>query len=80
MLEFRVNNFIFILVSPIKGVIRFRRRVKLNFNNIDPLDILQKVGDVASELSLSLAFSSIDLIFFVLMLWCYIPNVYYVLQ
>ncbi|XP_049406178.1 uncharacterized protein LOC125869783 [Solanum stenotomum] len=63
-----------------RGVMSFGRRGKLNTRYIEPFEILRKVGDVAYELALLLAFSAIHPIFHLSMLRWYIPDKSHVLQ
>ncbi|GJS52516.1 hypothetical protein Tco_0625878 [Tanacetum coccineum] len=51
-LEFQVGDRVMLKVSPWKGVVRFRKRGKLNPRYIGPFKVLAKVGTVAYRLEL----------------------------
>ena len=78
-LRFSIGDHVFLRVSPMKGVMRFGRRGKLSPRYIGPFEILQTVGEVAYELALPPAFSSIHPVFDVSMLRRYNSNESHVL-
>ncbi|GKC28639.1 putative reverse transcriptase domain-containing protein [Tanacetum coccineum] len=52
LMEFQVGDRVMLKVSPWKGVVRFRKRGKLNPRYVGPLKLLEKVGSVAYKLEL----------------------------
>ena len=64
-LEFCVDDWVFLIVSPIKGVMRFGKKGKLSPRFIGPYWILRRVGQVAYELELLSGQESIHLAFHV---------------
>ena len=46
-LEFQVGDYVFLRVSPRKGVFRFGKKGKLAPMYIGPVEILQRAGEVA---------------------------------
>ena len=51
-LEFQVDDWIFLKVSPMKGVIRFGKKGKPSPRYVDPYKILERIGKVSYELEL----------------------------
>ncbi|WMV41873.1 hypothetical protein MTR67_035258 [Solanum verrucosum] len=51
-LEFDVHDWVYLKISPMKGVMRFGKKGKLSPHYIGPYKILRHVGKVAYELSL----------------------------
>ena len=49
-LEFQVDDWVFLKVSPMKGVMRFGKKGKLSPRYVGPYKILKRVGKVAYEL------------------------------
>ena len=48
-LEFQVDDWVFLKVSPMKGVMRFGKKGKLSPRYVGPYKILKRVGKVAYE-------------------------------
>ena len=51
-LEFNVGDYVFLKISPTKGVIRFGARGKLNPRYVGPFEALERIGEVAYRLTL----------------------------
>nr|GEV05371.1 putative reverse transcriptase domain-containing protein [Tanacetum cinerariifolium] len=51
-MEFQVRDKVMLKVSPWKGVVRFSKRGKLNPRYVGPLNVLERVRDVAYKLDL----------------------------
>lgn len=75
-----VGDRVFLWVSPFQRMLRFGRWCKHSLQYIGPFKILRRLDDVAYELELPLVFLSIHLIFYVSMLWRYIPDESHLLQ
>ena len=46
-LEFEEGDTVYLKISPMKGVVRFGKRVKFSPRNMGPCEILRRVGKVA---------------------------------
>ncbi|XP_074267173.1 uncharacterized protein LOC141590481 [Silene latifolia] len=73
-LEFQKGDFVFLKVSPTKGVISFGKQRKLSPRYIGPFEINERVGSVAYRLHLSIELSRIHDVFHVSLLKKYIPD------
>ncbi|WMV49630.1 hypothetical protein MTR67_043015 [Solanum verrucosum] len=67
-LEFEVYDWVYLKVSPMKGVMRFGKKGKLSPRYIGPYRILKRVGNVAYEFELSQELDAIHLVFHISML------------
>nr|XP_011462115.1 PREDICTED: uncharacterized protein LOC105350846 [Fragaria vesca subsp. vesca] len=79
-LEFQVGDWVFLKLSPWKGVVRFGKRGKLSPRYIDPYEIIERVGSLAYRLALPPELSRIHNVFHVSMLRKYIADPSHVLQ
>ncbi|XP_070054979.1 uncharacterized protein [Nicotiana tomentosiformis] len=67
-LEFQVDDWVFLKVSPMKGVMRFGNKEKFSPWYIRPYKIIHGVGQVAYELNLPFKLESVHPVFHVSML------------
>nr|XP_009764899.1 PREDICTED: uncharacterized protein LOC104216530 [Nicotiana sylvestris] len=67
-LEFQVDDWVFMKVSPMKGVMRFGKKGKLSPRYIGPYRILRRIGHVAYELELPQELAAVHPVFHVSML------------
>ncbi|CAL8997325.1 unnamed protein product, partial [Prunus brigantina] len=67
-LQFEVGDWVFLKLSPWKGVIRFGKRGKLSPRYIGPYEIVERVGPVAYRLALPSDMSRLHDVFHVSML------------
>ncbi|XP_049391776.1 uncharacterized protein LOC125856306 [Solanum stenotomum] len=67
-LEFFIGDWVFLKVSPMKGVMRFGKKGKLSPRYIGPYKIIRRVSQVAYELDLPQELSTVHPVFHVSML------------
>lgn len=67
-LEFQVDDWVFMKVSPMKGIMRFGKKGKLSPYYIGPYRILRRIGQVAYELELPQELAVVHPVFHVSML------------
>ena len=79
-LEFQVGDWVFLKLSPWKGVVRFGKRGKLSPRYIGPYEIIERVGSLAYQLALPPELARIHNVFHVSMLRKYIADPSHVLQ
>ena len=78
--EFQVGDYVFLKVSPMKGVMRFSKKEKLAPRYIGPFEILERIGMVVYRLDLPSNMSQVHPVFHVSMLRKYISDPSHVLQ
>ena len=78
--KFQVGNFVFLKVSPMKGVMRLDKKGKLASRYIRPFEILVRVDMVAYRLALPPSLSQVHPVFHISMLRKYILDPSHVLQ
>ncbi|XP_075512741.1 uncharacterized protein LOC142548318 [Primulina tabacum] len=79
-LEFQVGNFVFLKISPFRGVVRFGLRGKLSPRFVGPYEIVERIGTCAYRLDLPQSLSGIHDVFHVSMLRKYEPDPSHVIQ
>ncbi|WMV24807.1 hypothetical protein MTR67_018192 [Solanum verrucosum] len=67
-LEFDVHDWVYLKISPMKGVMRFHKKGKLSPRYVGPHQILRSIGKVAYELDLPNELASVHPVFHVSML------------
>ncbi|XP_070011776.1 uncharacterized protein [Nicotiana sylvestris] len=67
-LKFAVGDWVFLKVSPMKGVMRFGKKGKLNPRYVGPYQIVQRIGRVAYKLDLPPELETIHPVFHISML------------
>ena len=69
---FDIGNWVFLKLSPWKGVVRFRKKGKLSSRYIRPYQVIKRVGDVAYRLELPSELARVHKVFHVSMLRHYV--------
>ncbi|KAM1029938.1 hypothetical protein ACFX2C_033893 [Malus domestica] len=71
---YKVNDWVFLKLSPWKGVVRFGKKGKLSPRYIGPYQITERVGEVAYRLELPSELSKVHNVFHVSMLRQYVAD------
>ena len=69
LLEFEVGEYVFLKVSPSKGITRFGKRGKLNPRYVGLYEIVERIGPLAYRLELPQVMANVHDVFQVSMLW-----------
>ena len=69
LLEFDTGDWVFLKVSLSKGITKFSKRGKLNLRDVEPYQILNRIGAVAYLFDLPQELTNIYNVFHVSMLW-----------
>ncbi|CAN6721632.1 unnamed protein product [Malus baccata var. baccata] len=78
--EYAVGDFVFLKLSPWKGVVRFGKRGKLSHQYVGPYQIIERIGAVAYRLELPPELSQIHNVFHVSMLRKYVSDPSHIIQ
>ncbi|XP_070030802.1 uncharacterized protein [Nicotiana sylvestris] len=73
-MSYMVREKVWLKVSPMKGVMRFGKKGKLSPRFIRPVEVLQRIEEVAYELALPPSLSSVHQVFHFYMLRKYIGD------
>ncbi|XP_070025917.1 uncharacterized protein [Nicotiana sylvestris] len=68
-LKFDVEDWVFLKLSPMKGIMRFGKKGKLSPRYVGPYKIIHRIGRVAYELDLPSELEAVHPVFHVSMLW-----------
>ncbi|XP_062108437.1 uncharacterized protein LOC133819249 [Humulus lupulus] len=79
-IEFQIGDYVFLRVSPLRGVKWFGNKAKLKPMFVGAFEILERIGQVAYRLDLPSALSGFHNVFHILMLQKYISDVTHVLS
>lgn len=79
-MEFEIGDHVYLKVSSTKGVMRFGRKGKLIPSFVGLFEILERIGQVAYRLALSLQLEKVHNVFQVSMLQQYEPNASHALK
>ncbi|XP_075515794.1 uncharacterized protein LOC142550605 [Primulina tabacum] len=80
LLEFEIDEKVYVKVSLLKGVVRFSKSGKLKPRYVRPSEILEKVGTLAYQLALPPDMSRIHNVFHVSQLRKYVPDPSHILK
>ena len=67
-------------MNPKRGVVRFGKQEKLSPRFIGPFKVLERMGTIAYQLTLSPSMSGVHEVFHVSMLWKYTPDLAHVVD
>ena len=79
-LEFKVDDKVFLKVSPMRGIMRFGKKGKLSPRYVGPFEVIKRIGEVAYRLAIPLALSKMHDVFHVSMRKKYLHDPSHVLN
>ncbi|XP_070034489.1 uncharacterized protein [Nicotiana tomentosiformis] len=79
-ITYMVGEKVMLKISPMKGVLRFRKKGKLSPRHIGPFEVIRKIGEVVYGHALSPSLLSVHLVFHVSMLRKYVGDPSHVLD
>ncbi len=79
-IKFVMGDYVFLKMSPIKGIMRFGKKGKLAPHYIRPFEITDRVGAIAYQLELPPNLSHVHPVFHISILRKYVPDHSHVLQ
>ncbi|WMV45614.1 hypothetical protein MTR67_038999 [Solanum verrucosum] len=71
-IEFDIHDWVYMKISPMRGVMRFGKKGKLSPRYVGPYQILRRVGKVAYEIDLPNELASVNTVYHVSMLKKYV--------
>ncbi|XP_057485826.1 uncharacterized protein LOC130772097 [Actinidia eriantha] len=74
------GDWVFLKVSPMKGIMRFGKKGKLSPRYVGPFEILEKIGPLAYRLALTPDFANMHDVFYVSVLRKYIADLTHMLD
>ena len=74
-----MGDYVFLRVSPLRGVKRFGKKGKLSPRFVGPLEILERIGQVAYRLALLPSLSGVHDVFHISMLRKYVSDTTHIL-
>ena len=75
-----MGDYVFIKVSPWKGIMRFGKKGKLSPRYVGPYEVLERVGELAYRLALPPELSQMHDVFHICMLRKHVPKTSHVVQ
>ena len=72
--SFEIGDKVFLKIAPMKGVVRFGKKGKLQPRYMGPFEILEKIGDVAYRLTLPPELAGVHDVFHVSLLRRYVSD------
>ena len=78
--EFDVGDYVFLKVTPMRGVTRFGVKGKLAPRCVGPFEVIERIGEAAYRLNLPAQLGHVHNVFYVSMLRKYTPDTSHVIE